>query len=455
MKNDFASLEPLFDSLPGLMIIDLEGKTLYMNLQCAEYFGVDRDETIGKDIREYFPETTMLDNMDIDSPRVVFYNSYLGIGISVNFPVYDGEGRKIGIGEYDVVQHSEVLYDLADDYREFLDSVLNGQARQLKTYGRTRYTINDLLGKSLAMEILRKKVISAAITNSTVVITGETGTGKELVAHAIHNLSNRRQEKFIKINAASLPENLIEAELFGYEKGSFTGALKEGKKGKFELADKGTLFIDEINQMPMSVQPKLLRALQEREIDHIGGQEPIPVDVRIITATNEDLEELVRQGKFREDLYYRLNVIGIKTPPLREHPEDIEEIVKSMIEELNAQNGKSILGIDAQALEDLKNRYWKGNIRELRNVIESAMAFSKDDMLHIEDLDPENSSRKIDLDAMRARGSIIDVARDDAEREVILRVLEKFDGNKSRAARYLGIARPLLYQKMKRLEIDG
>lgn len=455
MKTDFASMEPLFDSLPGLMIIDMEGKTLYMNLQCAEYFGIDRDETIGKDIREYFPETTMLDNMDIDSPRVVFYNSYLGIGISVNFPVYDGEGRKIGIGEYDVVQHSEVLYDLADDYREFLDSVLNGQARQLKTYGRTRYTINDLLGKSLPMEILRKKVISAAITNSTVMITGETGTGKELVAHAIHNLSNRRQEKFIKINAASLPENLIEAELFGYEKGSFTGALKEGKKGKFELADKGTLFIDEINQMPMSVQPKLLRALQEREIDPIGGQEPVPVDVRIITATNEDLEELVRQGKFREDLYYRLNVIGIKTPPLREHPEDIEEIVQSMIEELNAQNGKSILGIDEPALEELKSRYWKGNIRELRNVIERAMAFSRDDMLHAEDLDPEGGGRQIDLEALRARGSIIDQARDDAEREVILRVLEKFDGNKSRAARYLGIARPLLYQKMKRLEIEG
>ena len=450
----FSQLEPYFESLPGLMIIDMQGKTLYMNLQCAEYFGIDRDETIGKDIRDYFPETAMIDNLDIEEPRLAFYNSHLGIGISVNFPVYDASGKKIGLGEYDVVQRSEILYDLADDYRDFLNDALDGKSIRLKTYDRTRYTINDLLGKSLPMEILRKKILSAAITNSTVMITGETGTGKELVAHAIHNLSNRRKERFIKINAASLPENLIEAELFGYEKGSFTGALNEGKKGKFELADKGTLFIDEINQMPMSVQPKLLRALQEREIDRIGGQEPIPVDVRIITASNENLDKLVRQGRFREDLYYRLKVIEIKTPPLREHIEDMEEIVHSMIQELNVENGRSILGVDEEALEELKRRYWKGNIRELRNVIESAMAFARDDMLHKKDLDPDQTESDIDIQNLRTRGSIIEQARDDAEREVIRRVLKKFDGNKSRTAKYLGIARPLLYQKMKRLGLD-
>ncbi|MBQ9060890.1 MAG: sigma 54-interacting transcriptional regulator [Firmicutes bacterium] len=451
----FAEMEPYFESLPGLMIIDLQGKTLYMNQQCAEYFGIDRDETIGKDIREYFPETTMLDDPDIDKPRVVFYNSYLGIGISVNFPVYDENGTRIGIGEFDVVQNSEFLYGLADDYRGFLDRVLNEQTGQLSTFGRTRYTINDIQGKSQLLQSLRAKIISTATTNSTVMIIGETGTGKELVAHAIHNLSNRRKERFVKINAASLPESLFEAELFGYEKGSFTGALSKGKEGKFELANKGTLFIDEINQMPMSVQPKLLRALQEKEIDRIGGAEPIPVDVRIITASNEDLEKLVRQGKFREDLYYRLNVIEIKTPPLREHPEDVEEIVQSMIEELNVENRMSILGVDEAALEDLKSRYWKGNIRELRNVIESAMVFAKGDMLHAEDLDPAGAGGRIDIDALQAKGNILDQARDEAEREVLLRVLHRFDNNKSKTARYLGIARPVLYQKLKRLGIDS
>ena len=265
-------MESFFESLPGLLIIDRQGKTLYMNKQCAAYFGIDRNSTIGQDIREFFPETTMLRNMDIEKPVVVFYNSHLGIGISVNFPVYDKNGEKIGIGEFDVVQNSEILYGLADDYRGFLDEVFNGQSGHIRTFDRTRYTINDILGKSPIMQELRRKIISTATTNSTVIISGETGTGKELVAHAIHNLSERRQEKFIKINAASLPENLFEAELFGYEKGAFTGALNEGKKGKFELADRGTFFIDEINQMPLSVQPKLLRALQEKEIDRIGGQ---------------------------------------------------------------------------------------------------------------------------------------------------------------------------------------
>lgn len=446
-------MESFFESLPGLLIIDRQGKTLYMNKQCAAYFGIDRNSTIGQDIREFFPETTMLRNMDIEKPVVVFYNSHLGIGISVNFPVYDKNGEKIGIGEFDVVQNSEILYGLADDYRGFLDEVFNGQSGHIRTFDRTRYTINDILGKSPIMQELRRKIISTATTNSTVIISGETGTGKELVAHAIHNLSERRQEKFIKINAASLPENLFEAELFGYEKGAFTGALNEGKKGKFELADRGTFFIDEINQMPLSVQPKLLRALQEKEIDRIGGQEPIPVDVRIITATNEDLEELVHKGRFREDLYYRLNVIEIKTPPLREHPEDMEEIVWTIIEELNVENGLSKVGVDEDVLAALQNRYWKGNIRELRNVIESAMAFAKDDILHLEDLDSAQHGKAIDLKALEARGNIIEEAKNDAEREVIKKVLDKFESNKTQAARYLGIARPLLYQKMKRLDI--
>lgn len=449
----FAEMESFFESLPGLLIIDRQGKTLYMNKQCAAYFGIDRNSTIGQDIREFFPETTMLRNMDIEKPVVVFYNSHLGIGISVNFPVYDKNGEKIGIGEFDVVQNSEILYGLADDYRGFLDEVFNGQSGHIRTFDRTRYTINDILGKSPIMQELRRKIISTATTNSTVIISGETGTGKELVAHAIHNLSERRQEKFIKINAASLPENLFEAELFGYEKGAFTGALNEGKKGKFELADRGTFFIDEINQMPLSVQPKLLRALQEKEIDRIGGQEPIPVDVRIITATNEDLEELVHKGRFREDLYYRLNVIEIKTPPLREHPEDMEEIVWTIIEELNVENGLSKVGVDEDVLAALQNRYWKGNIRELRNVIESAMAFAKDDILHLEDLDSAQHGKAIDLKALEARGNIIEEAKNDAEREVIKKVLDKFESNKTQAARYLGIARPLLYQKMKRLDI--
>lgn len=453
MMMKFADLEPYFETLPGLLIIDMEGTVVYMSRQCAEYFKVDRDSMIGENIRTFFPETTMLENSHLDKPKVVFYSSRLGIGISVNFPVFDENGRRMGVGEFDVIQNSEVLYGLADDYRDFLDQIFNEQTGKITTLDRTRYTINDILGKSRVMSDLRAKIISTATTNSTVVITGETGTGKELVAHAIHNLSNRRQEKFIKINAAALPENLIEAELFGYEKGSFTGALSEGKKGKFELADKGTLFIDEISQLPMAVQPKLLRALQEKEVDRIGGAESISVDVRIITATNEELAELVRQNKFREDLYYRLNVIEIKTPPLREHLEDMEMIVQSIIEEVNVENGMSIVGIDREALTNLKERYWKGNVRELRNTIESAMTFSRDNMLHIEDFEKGRISGAINIGAISDGSKMIDRARDEAEREVITKALERFGNNKTKTAEFFGIARPLLYQKMKRLGI--
>mgnify|MGYP004443322979 FL=1 len=450
----FAELEPYFETLPGLVLVNMKGSIIYMSQQCAKYFETERDAAIGTDIRDVFPETLMMDNLYLDKPKVVFYNSHLGIGISVEFPVFDEKGKRVGVGEFDVLQNSEVLYGLADDYRDFLDRILNEQSGSLNTFDRTRYTINDLLGKSKAMTDLRAKIISTATTNSTVVITGETGTGKELVAHAIHNLSNRRQEKFIKINAAALPENLIEAELFGYEKGSFTGAITEGKKGKFELADKGTLYIDEISQLPLSLQPKLLRALQEKEIDRIGGAEPIPVNVRIITASNEDLWELVRQGRFREDLYYRLNVIEIKTPPLREHLEDMEVLVQSIIDELNVQNRMSIAGIDGNALIYLKRQPWKGNVRELRNVIESAMAFSKDNILHAKDFDADRAPEAVDVLTVDDGENLINQARDDAAREVILKALQRFGNNKTKTAEFFGIARPLLYQKMKRLGIE-
>lgn len=308
------------------------------------------------------------------------------------------------------------------------------------------------------MTELKEKIISTAKTSSTVLITGETGTGKELVAHAIHNLSSRRKERFIKVNASSFPESLIESELFGYERGAFTGANREGRKGKFELADKGTLFIDEINQMPLSVQPKLLRALQEKEIDRIGGERPISVDVRIIAASNENLENLIKEGQFRKDLYYRLNVISLYIPPLRERIEDLESISRSIIDELNAQLGKSVNDIDDKALEMLKQKKWQGNVRELRNNIERAMNFATGNILRSEDFQWDQSAETLNInlpDLSKTKGAgLIDRARDDAEREVVMKVLEYFNNNKSKAAEYLDIARPSLYRKLKRLGID-
>lgn len=456
-KMDCKKLERYFNQIPGLMMIDMEGTVFYINDQCLKYFQAKKEEFLGKHVKDVFPETKMMEGLEKDEPSIVFYNSFLGIGISMHVPLYE-DGKKVGLAEYDMVQHSERLYDFSDSYKEFLDQELKQLAGELMTSEGTKYTINSLVGTSNKMKELKEKIISTAKTSSTVIITGETGTGKELVAHAIHNLSSRRKERFIKVNASSFPESLIESELFGYEGGSFTGANKEGKKGKFELADKGTLFIDEINQMPLSVQPKLLRVLQEKEIDRIGGDEPIPVDVRIIVASNENLEKLVEEEKFRQDLYYRLNVIGLYIPPLRERIEDLEGIAGSIIDELNAQLGKSINGIDKDALEMLKQKNWQGNVRELRNSIERAMNFATENIIHSEDFQWGWNGGPLNIkipDLSEGRGDrLIDRARDEAEREVIIKVLEHFDNNKSKTAEYLNIARPSLYKKMRRLGID-
>ena len=456
-KMDCEKLERYFNQIPGLMMIDMEGTVFYINDQCLKYFQAKKEEFLGKHVKDVFPETKMMEGLEKDEPSIVFYNSFLGIGISMHVPLYE-DGKKVGLAEYDMVQHSERLYDFSDSYKEFLDQELKQLAGELMTSEGTKYTINSLVGTSDKMKELKEKIISTAKTSSTVIITGETGTGKELVAHAIHNLSSRRKERFIKVNASSFPESLIESELFGYEGGSFTGANREGKKGKFELADKGTLFIDEINQMPLSVQPKLLIVLQEKEIDRIGGDEPIPVDVRIIVASNENLEKLVEEGKFRQDLYYRLNVIGLYIPPLRDRIEDLEGIAGSIIDELNAQLGKSVNGIDKDALEMLKQKRWQGNVRELRNSIERAMNFATGNIIHSEDFQWGWNGRPLNIkmpDLSETKGDrLIDRARDEAEREVIVKVLEHFDNNKSKAAEYLNIARPSLYKKMKRLGID-
>ena len=242
MKNRFADFESFFEQIPGLVIIDTEGTVIYVNQQCADYFQMSKEQLLDHPIKQVFPETQMMEGLQRDEPALVFYNTYMGIGISMHVPVFEN-GRKIGLMEYDMAQNSELLYDLSDQYNRFLDHELNKMQRRLNRMGGTKYTINDLIGSSPAMSALKQKIISTARTSSTVIITGETGTGKELVAHAVHNLSSRRKEKFIKVNASSFPESLIESELFGYESGSFTGARKEGKKGKFELADKGLSLI--------------------------------------------------------------------------------------------------------------------------------------------------------------------------------------------------------------------
>ncbi len=276
-----------------------------------------------------------------------------------------------------------------------------------------------------------KKILSIAEelarSDITVLITGESGTGKELLARYIYRRSKRAQGPFVAVNCAAIPENLLESEMFGYEKGAFTGAV-QGKKGKFELAHEGIILLDEIGEMPLSLQAKLLRVLQERIIERIGGTRPISVDVRVIATTNRDLLKEVKTGRFREDLYYRLNVFPIKLPPLRERPEDIPLLSISFLERFSREAGKDIKGFSNEALNILKSRQWKGNVRELENVIQRAVFLCKSDIITKEDL-------MFEVEERVQKGKIRDI-----ERELILKTLEETKGNKSLAAKILGVS---------------
>ncbi|MEG1584279.1 MAG: sigma 54-interacting transcriptional regulator [Anaerovorax sp.] len=452
-QRDF---ETYLSHVTGAMVIDMEGKLVYMNGQCADYLGVQIEHSLGRPIMDFFPETKMLEGLKKDKSEIVYYHTRYGLGISIHVPVYI-DNEKVGLLEYDVIQASEFLYDFAEDYKMFLDEELKYLKHEIRHLRTTKYSIDNIYGESAATKRLKEEIITASKSNSTVLITGETGTGKELVAHSVHNLSKRSLREFVRINVSAVPESLFESELFGYESGAFTGASKEGKKGKFELADKGTLFIDEINQTPYNMQPKLLRVLQEQEIDRIGAVKSTPIDVRIIVATNRDLRELVNEGKFRQDLFYRLDVIEITVPPLRERLEDIPIISEKYIEVCNRILGKNITSVEPELYGQLQKYDWPGNIRELQNVIERAMNHATGTVLEVKNfMFHKNIAKAIETvepNLYTFGENPIEDARNKVEIEVIQLALKTCNGNKSEAAKLLKISRPLLYQKMKRLKI--
>lgn len=461
MKLSYDDYKLYLEHVSGAVVIDMEGVVVYMNEQCASYLGVSKEESIGKNIVDVFPATKMIEGLKLNKSEIIYYNSNIGLGISVQVPIFK-QNEKIGLLEYDIIQNSEFLYDFVDQYRLFLDNEFKFLPQKIKHLKDTKYTINNIIGNSAQIINLRKQIAQAAQNNSTVLITGETGTGKELVAHAIHNLSSRREKPFIRINAAALPESLAESELFGYDEGSFTGAAKHGRKGRFEQANGGTIFIDEINQMPLNLQPKLLRVLQEKEIDRIGGACSIPVDVRILSASNKDLKTLVAQGQFREDLYYRLNVVEIHSPSLRERLDDVSVLTESIVEELNSVMGKRVSKISPTVFQMFKSYDWPGNVRELHNVIERAMNYVEGDTLLPEHFGFKqiifeksgNLLNTIDQDQMLQSENPIETIKSQAEKDLLIHVIEICNYNKSKAAALLKISRPLLYQKLKRLNIN-
>jgi DNA-binding NtrC family response regulator len=328
---------------------------------------------------------------------------------------------------------------------------LRAENRSLREALQQRYQHPNVIGRSAKMQEVLATVERVAQTNSTVLLGGESGVGKDLVARAIHEKSRRASGPFIKINSTAIPENLLESELFGYEKGAFTGATTS-KPGKFELADKGTLFLDEIGDVPAATQVKLLRVLQEREFERLGGTRTIKVDVRLVAATNRDLRAALEEGTFREDLYYRLNVVPIDIPPLRDHKEDIPDLVNLFLTRQSDESGRKITGVSPEAMEILMEHHWPGNVRELQNVMERAAALAPESVLEPSD---------IHIDSQRAKpadptGNFLPegMTLEQWEDEMIREALRRANGNKSQAARLLGLSRNALRYRLSKIGID-
>ena len=312
-----------------------------------------------------------------------------------------------------------------------------------------RSSAHQLVTASPAMKKAFEVVEQVAPTRASVLITGESGVGKELVADAIHSLSPRRSGKFVKVHCAALTETLLESELFGHERGAFTGAVSR-RRGRFELAAGGTIFLDEIGEISQNIQIKLLRILQERSFERVGGEETITVDVRVVTATNRNLQEAIERGTFREDLYYRLNVVHVHVPPLRERQADISLLAAGFLKEFAEENGKQLVGFKPPALTALRRYSWPGNVRELQNSIESAVVMARGSTIELRDLPPAVRSAR-DAPAVRIPlGSTLD----HGEREIIRATLNHQHGNKSRTAEILGISRKTLHRKMRDYRLE-
>lgn len=441
----------------GFVVVDNHGVITDINEQYCQYLKTTRDYAIGRSIAEIIPNTKMIDivnyayreegailrlseKSDDDSDRIFLVN---------RSAVYD-ENHNVIAGVAQVKFRLQTLDSAKKLMREY--SEYEFYREEYRSRNSSQYSFDKIVGNSPRFAEVKKAGYKAAKTLFPVLLTGETGTGKEVFANAIHNNGERREKPMVSINCAAIPNELLESELFGYEEGAFTGAKKGGKKGKFELASGGTLFLDEIGDMPLGMQAKLLRVLQEKEIEKIGGYKPIPVDVRIIAATRKNLPQMIEAGEFREDLYYRLNVIHIELPPLRERREDIVELASYFLNRLNSDY-KSGISLSPEVRDCFVNYDWPGNIRELDNVIKSAYAACEDFLIQLSDLPSKMVSRH-QLSEEVVGGKKLNQMMEEYERGLLTDVLKNCNWNCQMAANELGIHRSALYKKIAKYELQ-
>lgn len=434
----------------GVIVGDRDGRIVYVNETYARFLGLDPLAAVGKHATELGVNSRLHIVAKTGIPEINNPHQFEDRCFLVHrVPIRDGD-RIVAVLGLVLFDSASTASHLAEKV-SFLESKLRVFEKELISLRSTRYTMDSIVGVSNTMETLKKLALKAATTNLPVMITGESGTGKELLAQAVHHASARRVYPFVRVNCAAIPKELFESELFGYAKGAFTGARSTGKPGKFELAHHGSIFLDEIGDLPLAMQPKLLRVLEDKEFERIGGTSPIKADFRLLAATNQDLEQMVADNRFREDLFYRLNVIVLHIPPLRERRDDIIPVARHMLKQIAKDRNRSQIVLDSRTENALIQYDWPGNARELLNLLERLVFFQEKEVISFHDLPP--FLRSPEKGEQPRQSQILRSAQESAERETIQDALVRADFNKSRAAAFLGIHRSLLYKKIRKYKL--
>ncbi|GAA0728946.1 sigma 54-interacting transcriptional regulator [Clostridium malenominatum] len=467
-KNLFVSTTSLiFDQIPiPINFVDGNCNEVFMNKAFLNYLGLELDEVVGKHITEIDPLVRLPIVVKTGRAEIGQKHKFKdGREVIVHrLPIFYGSKIIGGIGII-LIDDLNYLYDLAMESKLINKLMAHKKNKAVDVY-KAKYNFDDIFTQSIQGNDCKLRAKNYAKTDFTVLINGESGTGKELFAHSIHNSSSRKDGPFISINCASIPKTLIESELFGYEEGSFTGANKSGRVGKFELANGGTIFLDEIGDLPLDMQAKLLRVLQENEIQKIGSNKIINVDIRVIAATNCNIIDMINEGKFRSDLFYRLNVLNLNIPPLRERKEDISLLVQHFNTALYQE-----FGIDKKFGNDVMELFlsykWPGNIRELKNVVTSTAVNSLDinvevknipkyilDTMNVQERNVQYSQENENSEVIKKDNSIMDTIQK-REEKLIIETLKSCKFNKTETAKLLGISRMSLYRKLKNMNIES
>lgn len=443
------------NSYEGTVVVDENSRVIMINNFYLESIGFTKEQAMGRHIHELTPHSELPDIVRTGNAQFGEHWKVRDREFMIIRAPIKKDGKIIGALGKTIFKDMRLARVFARKLTQLEDD-LKFYKEELHRIHSATYTFEDIIGEGLKITAAVRLAQRAARSASTVLLTGESGTGKELFAHAIHNDSVRRQAPFIKVNCAAIPEQLLESELFGYVEGAFTGARKGGKPGKFELANLGTIFLDEIGDMSLTMQAKLLRVIQEREIERVGGTQPCKIDVRIIAATNRKLDVMVQERTFREDLFYRLNVMVLELPCLRERRDDIELLANYLVTKLNQKMGTDVEGISHEALQILQNYTWPGNVRELESVLERTMNMFDDSFIFPEHL-PTRMLHSIMSGDESPGGeqSSLEEGLNLAEKELLSDALRRAKGNKAQAAKILGVHRSVLYKKLAKHGLGG